>query len=121
MATYTCTLAASETGETFTPGTSTAPVWNGASFRGLLVGIRLTPSASMDITISKPNGVVQNILAVTSVSSATVYKPAAEWQSTAAVASGLLTPFYIESSNLQFAIANATNPFTLTVVIEILE
>lgn len=98
-------------------------VWNGI-FKGILAGILLDDNgaaATVDITVSEPNGLKRTILTATDMTSDTNYNPQQPIQTNAAVATGLYSPYYVDSTNLKITVAqggtSVTNAIIATVLI----
>ena len=100
-------------------------IWNG-SFHGLLMGIRIDDNgaaATVDVTITEPNGLMRTILTVTDITSDTSYNPQSPTQTSAAVATTFYIPFRVDSNNLKVTVAQGGTSITnaIIVTVDILE
>jgi hypothetical protein len=96
--------------------------WTG-HFRGKLRGVFVDDNgaaATLDVTITEPNGLKRTILTATDVTSDTTYNPEWQVQTNAGVAvTGAYRPFRVESSNLLVSIAQGGNNIASAVIVTV--
>lgn len=120
MGFYTATISTDGSGDgTNLEGGRT--VWN-ALFNGLLMGIHIDDNgaaATLDVTINEPNGLRRTILSVTDVTSDTSYNPQNPTQTSAGVATGLYSPFRVDSGNLKVTVAQGGTGIASAVIVTV--
>lgn len=120
MGFYTATISTDGSGDgTNLDATTGNPVWN-AAFKGILMGILVDDNgaaATVDVTITEPSGLKRTILAVTDVTSDTNYNPQQEIQTNAGVATGLRSPYRLDSTNLKVTVAQGGTTVTAAIIV----
>ena len=121
MGLYHCTISTDGSGD----GTNLSggnPQWTG-HFCGLLMGVFIDDNgaaATADVTIAEIAGLKRTILTGTDVTADTAYNPQSPTQTNAAVATGLYSPFYLESSNLKVTVAQGGTSVTNAIIVTVL-
>lgn len=100
------------------------PQWD-VDFQGMLLGIRLdyhaSAAAGTDVVISEPYGLQRTILTRTNANADATFTPqSAVMDTTGTAIASSYTPFYVESSNLQVAVAETGGALTRAVVVTVL-
>lgn len=106
-------------GTSGTVGVGTMTWINGKFPPKLLKSVTFAASASADITLFQSVGLNKTILALTGVTTAQNKTPQDGIDDTTGTDTGLKTPFQVESANLGFTFANATDASTITITVEV--